>query len=509
MIDRTASSTILGRLYIQSNEITSRILADINPDDMDFGPVLSSLRAEEIQIFTSLEEIEQFTKAVKERLKACCAALDPLFCIPVLIDTFSGFYAKMATTQSNSAVIACKLVMSFVWSGTYEPVPANLRSYNALSDSLKIAMLLANLDQVVNIWKFSGSGKVEVNSNGVFALESFATHAVNFNLLGAHEFKILNAAAELIWMDENSFAKIQNIVTGKVKPGERLFGNSFLSEIPFQEKVFWANLWCKLRVYLLIIKERHTVAGKSYEGLCLLSENVRLIKEQPGGILRSINDKNIWEPLWHQAKMEDEISEIKRMVVDRPLIRVYTSEPVYATSIAFLWDAVNVQLEEFVHSRKGDKFYERYFSGPFEARTWDLFRKYGFECGEVNTNSMWKRENPLRLNTAEMMPGQIDMLAILEKHRLLIVADCKMVHFPYKLSAQKNLLGKFGVADDESFFKKLDRKTEWLSTCSNFNMKEYTVLKILITNINIPIPIDEEHLVLSIAEIEERLLKNL
>lgn len=506
MINRNSSSTILGRLYIQSDEIASKILAEINPDDLDFGPVLASLAFPDVQIFDSLDKMEEFSEAVKKHLESSCKSLDPLYCIPVLISAFSRFYEEMHFRKSNLPVVACKLMISFIWSSTYSAKTPTSRSFTSLLYALKIAILFSNLDQVINIWRFSVNGKVEVNSKGVFALESLAGYAINFNSLGPHDFKVLEAAVENIWSDENSFEKVQNILTGKVKLGEKLFGDSFLSDIPFQETEFWANLWCKFRIYLLIIKERHIVAGQAFGGVCLLTERVKVIREKSGNLLQSMNENNFWQPTWHKIKMGDEISEIKRMVVDRPMIGIYEPEPVYATSIAFLWDSINVLLEEFVHSKKGNKIYERYFSGPFETTTLELFRKYGFECGEVNTNSMWKTVHPIKLETAEKIPGQIDILAISDQHRLIVVADCKMVHFPNKLNAQKNLLGKFGAADNEGFFKKLNRKTEWFGSCNNFNLEDYNILKILITNIKIPIPGDEERLVLSIDEVEERLL---
>ncbi|SEP08883.1 hypothetical protein SAMN05192574_12168 [Mucilaginibacter gossypiicola] len=509
MIDRQASSTLLGRLYTQSYKITNQVLKQFEPDNLDLSSTLNSINVHPGAIFDEISELESLSLLIYKRLTELASHLDPMYCIPVLIEIFSGLYGQDEKYEGNTAFVGSKVLISFIWTGTYSGNLGRSRSYKDIVEGIKMAMLFLKIEQAKNVWKLVGEGQVEIREDGVFATESLAIHIHHFNRLGPNEYKVLKDATDQLWFHPENIYKVEKILTGKVRNGDRLFGDTFLSEIPFTETNFWTALYCKLRIYIIIGKERSLVAGKQLTGLCLLTEKALLINEKSGNFLNLANQLNFWEPTWHNNAINGTPNEIKRMIIHRPVIGVYNPQSVFATSIPLLWDSVNFLLEDFVHSRAGNKIYERFFSGPFEKATINLFEQYGFKGGEVNDKSIWRTKIPEKLLSPDRIPGQIDILAVSEEYHVIVIADCKMVHFPFELNAARNILAKFGSADDERFFRKLNMKTDWLSTCSNFKLEEYVVVKMLITNLDIPLSKDEDRLVLSIREVEEKLLKKL
>jgi len=155
-------------------------------------------------------------------------------------------------------------------------------------------------------------------------------------------------------------------------------------------------------------------------------------------------------------------------------------------SALLIIDSVNLLLNNFVHSPEESELYEKYFSLPFEQSCLSLFKKNGFDCGEVSSQGVWKNGAEMKLINKKPMPGQIDILAILPKAKIAIIADCKLLHYPHSSNRLRNINLKVGDSDADGFYKKLRKKTKWLTECQNLPLAEFTTYNILITNRFIP-----------------------
>jgi hypothetical protein len=141
MIDRKASSNLLSRLYTQADKITKQVLKQFEPDNLNLSSALDSIGIYSGAVFDDTKELEDLSHRIHEKLKSLATGLDPLYCIPILIEIFSGLYGQNKKYEGNTALVGSKLLISFIWTGTYSGELGSGRSRREIVDGIKLAML--------------------------------------------------------------------------------------------------------------------------------------------------------------------------------------------------------------------------------------------------------------------------------------------------------------------------------------------------------------------------------
>jgi hypothetical protein len=411
--------------------------------------------------------------------------------------------------ESTMPGLSAKVLIGFIWTNQYNNHLGIGRSINAIINAHQCCTLFILLEQIVLIWEYEDLGRVAFTNNGLIRNDRFNYLQLSFSRQGPQEYKILNDAVQHIWQDKNIWTNLHLVISGYATKDGKLFGNSFLSDIPGSQTRFWNRFWSLMQLYLVALK---TLKDRTEEvfSLCIIPQGLVLSPANPGNTMQQDVYDNFWQPAWHREQITKDYVNLQSMIVERPLIRIAMTENLFGTSIVLLQDAVNSLLERFLHSNAGDRLYEKYFSGPFEARAWELLRSYGYVCGEVTMQGQWRSgQQSQHLISSVKMPGQIDVLAISQKEQICLLADCKMLFFPHDSRARRNLRSKFSDDDSEGFYKKLRKKDHWLHHCNNNPANGLTVICLLITHRHIPLPFDNKGLVLSINELEQCLKKGL
>jgi hypothetical protein len=507
---RKESLTNHARLYRQSQEITNKIFDDFLNIDLPFQTALLLMGFDEELVLSDLNKLKIARASTLNALEEKCKSLDPYYFIPILINTTSKFYVEKDPEKDNMLGVALKICIDFIWSNTYQNNTSTLKSYTLLTEAINLAFLYCTLDTIERLWEFQDFKEVIINKKGIRGNALFWLTIKDSVMLGRHEYKTLKDALKNIWFNPQTFYPIiENIAQGRITHPVNFFGSSFLSEIPFKDFDFWGKLWSRFKIFqLCLIELRQSsddIANDLYN-VCLLPELYFPFStsNSPTDIQSKIFE-TFWQEAWHKQKLQKKnLFHLQGMIVERPVLRIYDNENVFATSVLLIQDSINSVLENYIHSPRGAHLYEKYFSKPFEDDVINMFRKYGFKAGEVTTTSLWINQNgnELFLSSKEM-PGQIDLLAISEEEKVIIVADCKLLKFPYEKSNFRNLLKKIGDEDEEGFHYKLNKKTKWIKSCKNLNVNGYKVLKIIITNRFIPFNIFNRRIVLSFEQIHE------
>jgi len=491
--------------YRQAKELADTLLDTIEPDKYDFNSLLEELQFDAEIIFNDLISLKTLRTKVKKHLLHLCQGLDNEYAIPGLIEYMSRFYMDRPKNKSTMAGLAAKMLIGFTWANQYDGHLGTSRSVNAIVSAHQCCTLFALLEQVILIWEFEDLGAVIFTSDGRIANDRFQYLQLSFNKQGPHEYKILNDAMQYVWQNENIWAHLHLIISGSAYKNRKLFGDSFLSEIPASQTHFWNRFWSLMQLYFLALRSLRNRTEEVFS-LCIIPQGLMLSPADFGGTMQQDIFDSFWQPDWHREQLTKDYMILQNMIVARPMIRIVMTENLFGTSIVLLQDAVNSLLEKFLHSGAGDRLYEKYFSSPFETSILELLRQYGYSCGEVTMGGQWRKEDqPEHLRSGKKMPGQIDVLAISQEKQVCLLADCKMLYFPYDSSARRNLRSKFSDDDSEGFYKKLRKKQSWLNHCAPNPAKGLTIIPLLITHRHIPLPITNKGLVLSIEELEHYL----
>ncbi|MBD1384594.1 hypothetical protein IDJ75_04830 [Mucilaginibacter rigui] len=491
--------------YRQAKELANTLFDDIEPDKYNFKRLFEQLEFDEEIIFNDLISLKSTRTKVKKHLIYLCERLDNEYVIPGLIEYMSRFYMDRPQNKSTMAGLAAKLLISFTWTNQYNGHLGTGRSINAILTAHECCTLFALLEQVILIWEFEDLGTVTFTSKGRIENARFQYLQLSFNKQGPHEYKVLDDAMQYVWQDENIWVHLHAIISGFAPKDGKVFGDSFLSEIPASQTRFWNRFWSLMQLYFLALRGLN---GRTEEffSLCIIPQGIILSPTNPGGTMQQDIFDSFWQPDWHKEKLTKEYVILQNMIIDRPMVRITMTENLFGTSIVLLQDSVNFLLEKFLHSGAGDRLYEKYFSGPFETRVLEMLRQYGYICGEVTMQGQWrKKDQPEHLRSTKKMPGQIDVLAISKEKHICLLADCKMLYFPNNTSARKNLRSKFSDDDSEGFYSKLRKKQNWLDNCAPNPANGLEIIPLLITHRHIPLPITNRGLVLSIEELEHYL----
>jgi hypothetical protein len=501
--------TAVTKRYHQAEEMATYLLSEIDSVNYDFKELFELFGWGDEVVINDLNQLKLFRNQVKTHLIDSCNKLDHEFFIPGLIEFMSHYYMDRQPEQHIAPALAAKVLIGFLWSNNYNGKPSNGRGITSLVKAHNCCQLFTLIEQFVLAWEFEPLGPTPLNYKGMVENDIYTYYLWSFSKQGVHEYKVINDVVNQVWNNPHILTHLNTQVSGTKAFNKQLFGNTFLSEIPLSHTRFWNRFWTLMHLYAIVHNIKISSGGE-YFGVCFIPQ----LRVLSWGTTKEQRQQDVydtfWQPEWHKQHISKDYVVLQEMIIHRPMVRVIKTEHIFATSILLLQDAVNLLLEDYLHSTLGDKLYEKYFSNPFETKVLDLLAEHGYNCGEVTMSRTWRRAtSDVQLLNKSKMPGQIDVLALSFDQRITLLADCKMLHFPYESRAQRNLRSKFSDDDSEGFYSKLRKKANWLIQCTNDPTKDTELIQLLITHRHIPLPANTKGLVLSFDELEAYLEKGI
>ncbi|SEB11370.1 hypothetical protein SAMN05660909_05575 [Chitinophaga terrae (ex Kim and Jung 2007)] len=173
MTNSRASLTEVGRLYRQSEEISSKIFSDYNNQSDIYSSGLQLMGYSSPLILTSYEDAKLKSNEIRGKLVEACSDLDPIFFVPALIDSCSAFYSANSKPDQSILGVAMKLSLTIIWKNTYMSKSALTRSYQALQRVINLSILSATIENIFWLWEFQDLGTITINEGSITGNSAF------------------------------------------------------------------------------------------------------------------------------------------------------------------------------------------------------------------------------------------------------------------------------------------------------------------------------------------------
>jgi hypothetical protein len=481
----------LAQCYLDSDKISEQLLVDLLYTAKPHAAAFTSSTESEITL-RSFQDASLVLTQLESKLSLLCDQLDRAHYIPILVATCNRFYIANTIHSNQILGVAIKTCIAVLWTNQGRGKEPGKRDYDILKKAVEVAMALSVVNSIAMMWEFDPRVEVTITPESFAGNRFFWQFYTDGITHGRLEYKTLEVALGTVWNDALRFkAKLEVVLGNPSNLPPRIFGDTFLSEIPYSYREFWIYLWTAFHLLGQGYYLHHQInGGVELKNILFIDRNsIGEFFERLPPEAHEAAKKLFWETGWHLEWLTKNKREWHQMIIDRPIVSNDDDNEIFATSEMFLQNAIVNKLEQYIHSDEGKGIYERFYSGPFEKKIIDLFRQHGFEAGEVSKKGAWKLlAGPLLVRSSETMPGQIDLLAIVPLEKVIVIADCKMFKSSNSRTVLRNRLDKVGDKDSEGFHKNLEKKVNWFyhSELYKQDHSDYTVLPMLITSQFVP-----------------------
>lgn len=489
----------IDRLRKESTNGGKKLLNSLTQKRHFFNEEISKLENSGEVLIASNEDAEKYHQIQIKLAIECCNKISPSFAIPILIQLFNECMRK--DLQGNIAFLSfyIKRAIEFIAKNAFEEDEGSLASIKAIEQAIRSCGLLVNLETLKLLFELYGeSGDYfKITSSGTSSSPNLEALEKNFSIVPPSSkvsFRTLNDTVK--WLRDKpieSSKAIARIIQGASASEQGEFQGTILEKVGNgTSPEFWVGLWVRLQLLLYAIK-KHVIQEKNdpFEIIIFDKFEINALEKFPQPLLDLEIGGIFWEKEWYK---KNQILAPCNLLTDRPAIIIDNNSGVFVTLIPIIADSIAWYMEASVlgywedFKRNLPKcIFKNEISKPFEDSVIEIFRKAGFLAGNVNDKGVWDSGNGLvkLINEkGEKIPGEIDVLAKSDQMKLLVLAECKILHHPYNSKGLRNLFCKLGPDDGESFYCKLEKKVSWVlqskpfNSCSDYELGIFLVVDI-------------------------------
>lgn len=469
------------RIYKQADELAFALRHRVCSDTEWFSEATLLLEPHGLLNFQSDEQWLEAIAKIKQHAESIALTIDPRIAIPALLESVDSFYYGETNWKQEVPICgsALKATIAMIW--------PNHRVQSAIDKS---AATLHKLVSAVMAWQqlvgnhehFSAFefNSVKFHSKG-FSLSSERDRIImdQWNAMAApcgQTQRTIEHSQAVIFKNPKEFSEaVSRVLSGEKSKSIELFTGTVFA-LAGEKMDFWLGL--KARLVLLEWALLYRLAGsQTYKGVVLFekfSAEVSGFGLQETSAQASI-EACFWQEHWYRDRTENFTSN---MIVERPVLRI--DNKTFATSALTIIDSINCFVEnsvfnciEFGGIPVNSEAFQKHISLPFEQDAIDLFERAGWKVSGVTQNGYWAAGNcQLEHPNKTRIPGEIDVLALHSSGLLAMIVECKVLTQPYSKNKLKNIIGKLGPTDQESFHSNLERKVNWLAHAHNLHGAE-------------------------------------
>ena len=431
-----------------------------------------------------LQSNEQWLEAIaltKQHIDSIASTIDPRIAIPALMESIDIFYYEDTNWKQEIPICgtALKATIAAIW-----------LNHRVQSATDKSAGQLHKLVMAVMAWQQLISNHEHFNA---FTFSPVKFHPKGFSLScekdkkAMYQWNVMNEprggtqrtiehSKAVIFKDPKRFSDaVSRVLSGEKSNSIDLFTGTVFA-LAGENTAFWLGI--KARLVLLEWALLYRLAGsQTYTGVVLFEEFP--VEISGLGFQQASIQKNLEACFWQKDWYLDRVKNFTpNMIVERPALRI--DNKTFATSSMTIMDSINCFVENSVFNCTdyggvpiNAETFQKYISQPFEQEAIELLKKTGWKVSGVTQNGYWAAGDcQLTHPNGTQVPGEIDVLALHPSGFFAMVVECKVLTHPYSKGKLKNIIGKLGPADQESFHTNLERKVNWLSGVNNLQGAE-------------------------------------
>jgi hypothetical protein len=497
------------RLYTQAESLASFLSDSYFKDEGPFRETAKILQEAGISRLTNLSAREAAAELAWNHLKALASGLDSRYVIPGLLETTEQYYYGAGKLKEDVSWLgtALKTSLSVAW-GNRGIVKASSKAQTQVRRMIAAAGAWEQLNLEIHQAKAFEFGPVEFTEYGLkYDREEDIHICLEWNNSASKRglsHRTLEDSKNVIWNNLPLFLEaVSDVLDGQLPTRINLFHGTVFENIELSPE-FWLGLALRIKLMIWATQIRSAGRGLGVTGISIF-ESFGIITSLLGSDESKFNDmiqKMFWQPYWFKPRFSKR-DFLSNMVVERPVLRI--DNKTFVVGISNIGDSINCFVEHSVFRYLGyggvpvsEKVFQRHVSQPFESRVCKCFTDLGWEAGQVLENGKWSK---VILNHArdELMPGEIDVLAISPDKKIAIIVECKVLASPFEANKLLNLRQKLGPVDSESFHSKLIKKANWLNGV--VQLKGLTIFPLLVLDEGRFIGFNAPNVILNIVDL--------
>lgn len=478
------------RLYRQSEDLASYLLASLDANDPPFLEVFSLIEKMGAVYIGTEEAAQRAADLAWQHAIGLGAALDVRAVVPGLLETMEQYYYGEGARKAEHPWLgtALKSASVIVWKNRGS-VHANVKAHEQVYRLVRAVgaweQLQLHRDQI----RALGIGTGTLTPRGVvLQRKRDRVRRAEWNSYAEKRgmaLRTLKNSSDVIWRDGLQFLHaVGEVLHGELPSRIQLFQGTVFGEIG-REPRFWLGLAVRLQLMAFAGNFRGRGRDNATRGISLF-EPFAIQTKFVGAdqqLATEVTQSAFWQPVWHADRLRRR-DWLSSMPVERPAIRI--DDRSFVVAITNVGDSINSFVENSVLRVFGyagqpvaEETFRLHVSRPFENRAIACFADRGWLADHVSDRGVWL-DKVLEHEDAAPMPGEIDVFAVHPNGDLAVLAECKILSAPYTASKLLNVAQKLGKVDSESFHRKLEQKAEWLRGVEAF--KNMHILRMLLVD---------------------------
>lgn len=454
-----------------AGQLATKLLDDKHP----FQSAIKTISSKTTLTILSADEAAKWVDKTRNQISILANRVPAVDALPILLQVATEYYYGPNHEELQERLswlgTALKSSFAFVWPKVFTEADTEKLPVSHLQELIHVVAVWEQLEGLRLGYEISGQEPATLTGKGFVISEKMAevtveTRAV-FGDRGRLHRTVHDTAEAIISQPKFALEAVEGILSGENPADQQIFEGTIFSGIPREPKEFWAGLWA--RFYLSMVCVQCCPTPYRVAVFPLIDREWHTRRQLPADLLQQTLVALYWNRAWYERRIKQDPGN---MIVERPVARIKRSPGLFIATFPNTVDS----LTWFVESSIGDypesggvrlsqAVFEQYVSKAFEWNALEIFRRHGYQAGEVTKNGVWILETSkvqLKHVREQRCPGQIDILAYDSNRNLVFVGDCKVLAYPENLARMRNLTAKISDQDSEGFHSDLNERVDWL-----------------------------------------------
>ncbi len=425
---------------------------------------------------SSDDEFNGALSALRSDAELACSVLQPERAIPALVDAITTSYAEPTEPRRRKLGAILKVCLGLTWPNVHR-TSARVCTTTSMMTAVGACGAWAELFTLSHLRSFSQRGEVWLKNDQLVSSEELerAKRQMHRTQRATPTWLRSPKAVALQFMSDVGGAVdgLRAIARGEAPADIASLRDTLLIHVPpGVGDPLWAYLWTALHIAVRAVAICSQVHGTP-DGVVLLAQPIALPRLD--GLLAAharVDRLFFWEKAW-SSRLDG--AALVNALAERPLVRCDNSADFYATSPLLMADSFATAIETAFFAYPGrealhlpDPAFQAAFAEPFEDSVIQICRAAGWDAGRVSAGGVWSAGRSGTPTAPSVLgrkcPGEIDCLAVSHDRRRAWVLECKVLKLPFTFSTARNVSGKLGGDDSESFHSRLAAKVAWVES---------------------------------------------
>lgn len=439
-------------------------------------------------------ELEAIIEKIETEVKNIASVMEPDWAIPIIIEIIGKLYYGKFKEYSFSGPFF-KRALAYLWDNLYKQ-HGEQKNIKQLTQLLFYCYVIEMLYSYKKMFFIIPEFYFSLENGYVDVPEEYEDIIYEFGYMLRGKGKRLRVAevnSNLMLTKSVAFLEgLLSVLDGKCPKEIEVFKNTFYEMIPGIEdeecKKFWQELFLRYTFYIGALSQ----VKEDEDGTEVILFHEFGIEMPEGIITQEIVENMFWKKEWFQKKDKEIYSSL---IVQRPILRISETGD-FVTSAVVIGDSINDFVENQIFGYTGQvemklpkAVFKKAFSDPFEEKCIEYLRENGFIAGHILESGVWTTQNEnIDLNIIEdKLFGEVDVFAYYPGTNVCFLIECKVLNDVRDTRSYRNIVAKL-KDDSEEYRAKLRKKGAWIEKVLKVrNMNDIEVVKILLTDIPLPV----------------------